>query len=230
MRNILKLWRGRPRLGRRGKIAVNLLAAAVAACLLWAAAGYPLPTVEMEFRRMERTRLLPRSEIVFAAAKGGQDQPVYALDGTELWLRGGPWFAGVGEEHAVLACADHESWKRDLTAVPLDREGAALLVFPAGYGYWREEAPPGFHRETHNFFPLLLVDVPEETARAEITVTKNSVSVTGPGWDMGKGVWLLTPDNQVLPYQSSLERTYILRLYRTDGSLLLEKSGTLGEG
>lgn len=219
-----------PRLSRGQKTLRNLILCALPLLYFWGLAGYPLPTAEMEFRRMEHIRLLPRSEIVFAAAKGGRDQPVYALDGTELWLRGGPWFAGVGEEHAVLACADHESWKRDLTAVPLDREGAALLVFPAGYGYWREEAPPGFHRETHNFFPLLLVDVPEETARAEITVTKDGVSVTGPGWNMGNRVWLLTPDNQILPYQSSSERTYILRLYRADGSLLLEKSGTLGEG
>ena len=229
----------------RKKIACNLTLCAVMALLIWTQFGCPLPTAELEFRRMERTHLLPRSEIVFATGErsrdlmsvSGQDQSVYALDGTEFYLRRGPWIAGLGEEHAILAYTDRESWKRDLSVVPLDREGATMLAFPAGYGYWVTQGPgetpegdPAYVYNYHNFFPLLVVDVPAETARAEITVSKDGMSVTGPGWNMGKHVWLMTPDNQVLPYQTSSEETYTLRLYREDGSLLLEKSGILGEG
>lgn len=220
----LKGWLEEPRWGR--KIVFNLCFTLILICLTWARLGCPLPTAELEFRRMERTHLLPRSEIVFSA--GIESRPVCSLDGTEFYLRRGPWIAGLGKEHAVLACADHEIWKKDLSVAPLDGEGAALLVFPAGYGYWREEAP-GLQKVTHNFFPLLLVDVSEEAARAEITVFKDGASVTGPGWNMGNRVWLMTPDNQVLPYQTSSEESYTLRLYRADGSLLLEKSGTLEE-
>ena len=36
---------------------------------IWMRLGCPLPTMELEFRRMERTRLLPRSEIVFNSGK-----------------------------------------------------------------------------------------------------------------------------------------------------------------
>lgn len=59
----LKLWRSHPRLGRGWRTVRNL--AVVLVCLygLWAWADYPLPTAEMEFRRLERQNLLPPSEI-----------------------------------------------------------------------------------------------------------------------------------------------------------------------
>ena len=218
------------KLSRGQQTVRNLLLAALLLTLRWGLAGYPLPTAELEFRRLERTHLLPPGEIVFTAegTSGHRvDQEVYAADGTQLYLRG-RWYVSLGEDWTAVALVERPSWDRLFQAYSLDPEGATLLNFRSGYGYWREEAP-GLQKVTHNFFPLLLVEVPKETARAEITVTKDGVSVTGPGWDMGKGVWLLTPDNQVLPYRSDAERSYTLRLYREDGSLLLEKSGTLPE-
>ena len=233
-----------PRL-RKTLIGVHLVLIALLVPMCWVQAGCPLFTAEQEFRRMERTRLLPPGEIVFTAGEKGRDHlavsgenravyedySVHALDGTGFHLRQGPWFAALGEEYAVLACVEREDWKKDLTAVPRDPNGATLLVFPAGYGYWFEEFQGGYGAgyEYHNFFPLLVLDAPEETASAEITVVQDGVSVTGPGWNMGNHVWLLTPDNQVLPYQSGSPKTFTLRLYREDGSLLLERNGTLQE-
>lgn len=53
---------------------------------LWGLAGCPLPTVEMEFRRLERQYLLPRSEVAyqigFWSFGGGGD--IKSRDGTYL--------------------------------------------------------------------------------------------------------------------------------------------------
>ena len=231
--------RERIRLSRGQKILLNLALCVFLLTCLWGIAGYPVVTAGMEVRRLERTRLLPPSEIVFTA--GGEGDiilndgarlcyPVRALDGTELYLQG-RWFAGTGEDWAVLGLVQGVSYDCFLRWFPLEEEGPSLLTFYSGYGYWKEEGLqemlPG---ETHNFFPILLVNVPEETVRAEITVRQGERSVTGPGWNMGNGVWLMTPDNQVLPYQGEEERSYTLRLYRPDGSLLLERNGEYWEG
>lgn len=92
-KKLLMIWRRRPRLSRRGRVGVNLLASVLAACLLWGAAGYPLPTMELEFRRMERTHLLPPSEIQgkFQTPEqrrimiGTQKDLVVLYDGTDLY-------------------------------------------------------------------------------------------------------------------------------------------------
>ena len=72
------LW---PRLGRRGKVVRNLLLCLVLLLLLWGEFAYPLPTREMNFRRMEGYYLLPRGEII---------------------LREGDLFVDVGEGQAVV--------------------------------------------------------------------------------------------------------------------------------
>ena len=48
-----RLWR----LSRGKRLALNLVIIAVAGAWLWGLAGYPLPTAEMEFRRLERASL-----------------------------------------------------------------------------------------------------------------------------------------------------------------------------
>ena len=52
-----------PRLSRRWKIIRNLALTLVCLYALWAWAGYPLPTAEMEFRRLERQSLMPPSQV-----------------------------------------------------------------------------------------------------------------------------------------------------------------------
>lgn len=59
----LKLWRSRPRLSRGWKIVRNLAVTLICLSVLWAWAGYPLPTAELEFRRLERQNLFPPSEL-----------------------------------------------------------------------------------------------------------------------------------------------------------------------
>lgn len=52
-----------PRLSRGWRIVRNLAVVLVCLYALWVRAGYPLPTAELEFRRLERENLLGRSEI-----------------------------------------------------------------------------------------------------------------------------------------------------------------------
>ena len=54
-----------PRLGRRGKTVRNLLVCLALILWVWSAFSCPLPTREMNFRRLERCFLLPQGELVF---------------------------------------------------------------------------------------------------------------------------------------------------------------------
>lgn len=65
-----ELWSRRPRLGRGGRTVRNLLLTAALALMIWGQYGCPLPTAEIEFRRLERQYLLPRSEIVYQTGSG----------------------------------------------------------------------------------------------------------------------------------------------------------------
>lgn len=244
---LLKLWRGRPRLGRRGRIVVDLLAAVLAACLLWAAAGFPLPTAELEFRRMERTHLMPRSDIVFTNGARSQDGlrlsksdgSVFALDGTELHLQG-RWVAGTREERAVLACLDGNFSGSFIRASSLDGGPAlAPLARSDRYlhlnGYWVSRGPgetpeghPAYGYEYHNFSAFLLFGAPEGTARAELTVWDGGVERAGGGWALENGLWLLGVEDGPAREQVS-QIPYTLRLYDASDTLLAERSGRLGE-
>lgn len=248
---LLKLWRGRPRLGRRGRIVVDLLASVLAACLLWAAAGFPLPTAELEFRRMERTHLMPRSEIVFTNGAGNGDTlwlsrgdsfsgwSVFALDGTELHLQG-RWVAGTREERAVLARLDGNFSVSFIRASSLDGGPAlAPLARSDRYlhhnGYWVSRGPgetpeghPAYGYEYHNFSAFLLFGAPEGTARAELTVRDGGVERAGGGWALENGLWLLGVEDGPARELVS-EIPYTLRLYDASDTLLAERSGRLWE-
>lgn len=239
-----KAWARRPRPTRGQKTAGNLLFGLALAALLWGMAGYPLPTAEMEFRRLERTNLLPRSEIVFATPKfyrsdlaaSGSDRTVTALDGTELTLRG-RWFVGVAEDQAAIARVGKSKWDRSIRAVPLAEEGPTLLPLTdrngnGTYGYWVEEGPMegGYRYDYHGFSPLLLLNVPEKTARTEVSITdEEGTPRLGTGWDLGDGKWLVGFETENGGYDIGwyLGLPYTLRLYRADGSLLLEQAGTI---
>lgn len=109
----LKLWRSRPRLSRGWKIVRNLAVTLICLSVLWAWAGYPLPTAELEFRRLERQNLLPPSE----------------LQG--VFRRENQWVVAGLQEDSVLFSED-----RSLDRWP--RSGAGPALVPIGRFVWTE--------------------------------------------------------------------------------------------
>lgn len=246
-KKLLQIWRGRPRLSRGWRVVRNLVLTLACLYALWARAGYPLPTAELEFRRLERTHLMPRSEIIFSG--GGrsreglhvsrQDRSVFALDGTELYLRG-RWMAGVRGERASVACLS-ENWQY-IRSFPLGAGPTLVPLLERGRyldhaGYWVTHGPgetpegdPAYVYNYHNFAPFLLLNAPEGTVGVEIAIQPEGKEYSGGGWQLENNVWLLGVElEQRLGDGPISEIVYTLRLYREDGSLLLEKSGTLEE-
>ena len=237
----LKAWaEGKLRLSRGKKLAVNLAVILVVCLWLWGLAGYPLPTAEMEFRRLERQALLPRSQIVFATpefqrstlAISGHHRTVTALDGTELTLNG-RWLVGVTEGRATVALVGWSGRDRSIWTIPLRENGPTLLPLDGmARGYWVEEGsmPGGYRYDYRNFVPLLVLNAPEGAARLEAAVTDEAGDVwEGLGWDLGNGVWMLAvecPQDSFFGdwYQGC---AYTLRLYGGDGALLEEQEGTV---
>lgn len=231
-----KWWAVRPRLGRGHKLVLNLALCVLLLTLLWGMAGYPLPTAEMEFRRLERTSLMGRSEIVFATPQfyrstlaDSSHRTVTALDGTEVTLSWG-LFVGVTGERAVvaeIAPNDH------IASFPLG-EGPALLP-PARedqlwdrYGYWVEVeggAEGGYHYQYHNFAPLILLNAPEETARVELKARLGGETYTGVSWEMENNVWLLGLEGREKDDRLYRDAPYTLRLFDGADRLLLEQTG-----
>lgn len=229
-------WTGRPGLRRGRKLALNLALSAVLLALLWGLAGYPLPTAEMEFRRLERTNLMGRSEIVFATpefyrstlAYSSQHRTVTALDGTEVTLSC-RLFVGVTGERAVvaeIAPNDH------IASYPLG-EGPALLPHARegqpwyGHGYWVEggTAEGGYHYQYHSFAPLILLNAPEETARVELEARLEGETYTGVSWEMENNVWLLGLEGLEKDGRPYRDTAYTLRLFDGADRLLLEQTG-----
>ncbi|MGI6031143.1 MAG: hypothetical protein ACOX7F_06540 [Eubacteriales bacterium] len=100
----------RVRLGRGMRTVRNLLLALLLLLPLWAAAWYPLPTMEMHFHRMERRELLPESQLV--------------LEYTDAR---GCHMVGEGEEHWVVATlTDRALIGEDLRIYPRQEEVAVL--------------------------------------------------------------------------------------------------------
>lgn len=235
-----RIWAQRPRLTRGQKLVRNLGLCTRLLLWFWGMADYPLPTAELEFRRLERTSLLPRSEIVLAPPTyrsyltvSKEDRTFVARDGTELTLRG-RWFVGVTEDRATAALGGES-----ISTVPLAETGPTLVPLVDGVGdhaggYWVEEGPMeggGYRYDYHNFSALLLFDVPEETARTEMSITdEEGTPRLGRGWDLEDGRWLVGFEEKGVGDRAigwCLNQPYTLRLYREDGSLLLEQVGTI---
>lgn len=190
---------------------------------IWLRMGYPLPTMELEFRRMERQNLLPRSEIIFADTKGidysgGENFSV------SLWQ---PTFLGIAGDRVTAAVYVHrEQWSA--ASYPLE-EGPTPIPFGSALAILFQPGEMGFR------YPLMFVNVPAEAARGEMSLELTYFGADyywfGRGVDTGNGIWLFPLET---PSPSYSDRwwaggSYTLTLYRTDGSLLLEKSGTLPE-
>lgn len=73
-----------PKLSRGWRIVRNLAVALVCLYALWARAGYPLPTLELEFRRLERENLLGRSEIQGILKENNINRIVFGTQGDQV--------------------------------------------------------------------------------------------------------------------------------------------------
>ena len=122
----------------------NLLITAALVALMWIAKGYPLPTQEMEFRRLERQHLAGQSEIIFRCESQGE-----ARFGHPDMLLG------------VTGTAIHTSSDtHPLNIWPRNGAGATLVVLPAEL-----VLEPAFT------VGLVAVDPPAGTASARLTIT-----------------------------------------------------------
>ena len=188
-------------------------------CMIWIRLGCPLPTMEMEFRRMERTHLLPPGEIVLSLKKNES----ISLDGEVQVRTSAPVIMAVTPEEVRVGTKrdGNTGFYRyslaDGPAVSLDP--SVFLVRDRTYRTY------GVYTST----AVLVYGVPEEAAGGEITLEAHKGGpLSGPGFRLGKGVWLFAARPKA-SYSLSGSAPYHLRLYRADGSLLLEKSGTMGE-
>ena len=126
------------------RAARNLLLALLLLAALWYVEGCPLPTQEMEFRRMERQRLAGRSEIIFRCESQG-----------EAMLGRPDMLLGVTDT-AVHTSSDSHT----LRVWPRDADGPTLVTLPSEL-----ELQPVFT------VGLAVVDAPEGTAAARLTIT-----------------------------------------------------------
>lgn len=207
-------WTGRPGLRRGRKLALNLALSAVLLALLWGLAGYPLPTAEMEFRRLERTNLMGRSEIVLVTP-----HDVNQWEGFSLFDR---WCIGVRDGRAVVGKLQGKwSW---LEAFPLE-EGPSPVPLAGGHMVWIRSGSP------HSASALLFIQIPEGTARGElavdVTYQEEEYHQMAQGWAMDGGVWMFGVDMPEGAHSADWyqDAAYTLRLFDGADRLLLEQSG-----
>ena len=181
---------------------------------IWMRSGCPLPTAEMELRRYERTHLLPRSEIV-CSIKAGET----VAAGERTVSARGPLTVGVTESGAVVwtkTAGISGGYSVSLEGGPVLRLVPSLDAFP---GPWESGVS------------VLALGVSEEAARGEVELEAGQGGpMAGPGSRLGRGTWLFSAKARGNGYGLSGDAPYVLRLYRADGSLLLEQEGRLGEG
>lgn len=214
-------------LSRKEKIARNLLLALCFGFVVWASRGGPMPTAELTFRQMERTSFLAQSEIMCT-----WETP---LSVGEL---------GTSSARAVLVGRYTDQIAVGCLFQPNNPFGNRLTMWPREEGITPVPLSALLQGEDGTLFHVLLfLEVPEEAAGAQATITgrienaKEPVeTIQGERW--ADGVWAfwfpidsaLTTDGDLEYGTKDLEGLpYILELYRTDGGPLAEQEGTLPE-
>lgn len=220
---------GKIHLSRGKKLALNLAIIVLAGGWLWGLAGCPLPTVEMEFRRLERQYLLPRSEVVYRSrfwSAGGVGE-IQSRDGTYLSVFE-PFIVGVTQDQAYSVTLRQAGW-HTVTVAPLGEKPAPV---PVNSVIARVPEPGRVWMSGCN---LLFLQVPREMARAELDVDVTLFNDeqfsrrAQEGLCLEDGVWLFSLEPPEGGYSGDWYEgaAYTLRLYREDGGLLLEQSGVI---
>ena len=225
--NKLGVWLQRKlRLSRGGKLLLNLAVIMLTALCLWGMAGYPLPTLKMEFRRMERTYLLPPSEILLstgritAAHSHEPYDPVPKVTQEQI--------LGLGEDYAVTF------WKHpfstggnQLVCWSFSEQPGQVKLAPLLYAVsdTRDEDWP----ERESCVAVAALELPQGTARGEMTLEAEEGIYQ-------EGSEVLEHDLCLFAFQSRLSSysydwvqglPYTLRFYDGAGELLLEQRGTV---
>ena len=222
------------RLSRGWQIARNLLLGLLLVVLAWGMAGYPLFLPRLEFRRLERENLLPRSEIVLEIKKGTH---TYRAPGSLIynkrWSESSSQFVGLGEGYAVT-CWLHpytldQSWAAQMRCWPFDEQEGEFKLVPLAslFTDWRN----GDAWASHSLFPcrgIVVPALPEGTAWAELAVlAKDGTEYREIGSLEGEGVWLFA-------FRSDTSggiggRPYTLTARDGDGNILAFQKGTVPE-
>ena len=215
-----------PRLGRGGKIVRNLVLASALALVIWAQYGCPLPTIDMEFRRMERKNLLPPSEIVLHTGQitvsHSHDPGVPPPEITEEQI------LGLGEDYAVafwkhpfsnsgnqLACWSFAEQPGQVKLAPL----VSLISDTRG-----EDWP-----ERESCAAVAALELPQGTVRGEMTVEAPEGIYQEESEVLEPGLCLFAFQSRLSSYSGDWVQglSYTLRCYDAAGDLLLEQTGTV---
>ena len=222
----MKKMRFLPKLGRGGKIVRNLVLVAGLALVIWAQYGCPLPTIDMEFRRMERKNLLPPSEIVLHTGQitvsHSHDPGVPPPKITEEQI------LGLGEDCAVvfwkhpfstsgnqLVCWSFEEQPGQVKLAPL----ISFISDTRGEDWADRESGPA----------VAALELPEGTVRGEMIVEAEEGIYQEESEVLERGLCLFAFQSRLSSYSGSWVQglPYTLRLYDGAGELLLEQRGTV---
>ena len=136
-----------PRLSRRWRIVRNLAVALICLYALWARADYPLPTAELEFRRLERENLLGRSEIQGAFQGTYKRDVVYGVQGDQVLVGRGWGLEYWPREEAgptLISVSEYFTYAREMLFAAADvPEGTASARLNMTIDCWYAPNPGG---------------------------------------------------------------------------------------
>lgn len=215
-----------PKLGRGGKIVRNLVLAAALALVIWAQYGCPLPTLELEFRRMERKNLLPPSEIVLHTGQITVSHSHEPYDPVPKVTQ--EQILGLGEDYAVAF------WKH-----PFSTSGNQLVCWPFGEQPGQVKLAPLLSAisdtrgedwpERESCMAVAALELPEGTARGEMIVEAEEGIYQEESEVLERGLCLFAFQSRLSSYSYDWVQglPYTLRCYDAAGKLLLEQTGTV---
>ena len=218
-------------LSRGKRLVLNLAVIVLAGLWLWGLADYPLPTAELEFRRLERASLEERSELVLAL---GRDLEVQARDGSRhIFVR--PMMVGVTDDRVLVGYASRTDRPFDELRRYEREDGPTPVPLYPNFVSWMGVVQEGQEDDFYGAaIPLLLVGVPQEAASGgmELEITEwegGEFHLDAHLFELGNGVWLAPVEQAENVFNAGWYRQvdYTLRLYDGAGELLLEQEGTV---